>query len=153
SDDGGPALELEGVRVGIPVGPERTIVALDGLDARIRCGEMLGVRGSNGAGKSPLARVLCGVATATAGRARIGGADATGWPLAERAARLGFAPREPAQMRSQPRVLAAIALGLRARALPEEEIARRSEEVLEVCGLRPFRSWPLSALSHGQRKR
>ena len=56
-------------------------------------------------------------------------------------------------MLSQPHVLDEIALGLRARGLPEEEIARRSEEVLEVCGLRPFRSWPLSALSHGQRKR
>src|SRR5699024_9870355 len=70
SDDGGPALELEGVRVEIPVGPERTIVALDGIDARIRCGEMLGVLGSNGAGKSTLARVLCGFETATAGPGR-----------------------------------------------------------------------------------
>lgn len=56
-------------------------------------------------------------------------------------------------MLSQPHVREEIALGLRARGLPEEEIARRTEEVLEVCGLRPFRSWPLSALSHGQRKR
>lgn len=153
SDDGDPALELEGVRVEIPVGPERTTVALDGIDARIRCGEMLGVLGSNGAGKSTLARVLCGFETATAGRVRIGGADATGWSLAERGERIGFVLQEPGQMLSQPRVLDEIALGLRARALPEEEIARRSEEVLEVCGLRPFRSWPLSALSHGQRKR
>jgi energy-coupling factor transport system ATP-binding protein len=148
-----PALEVEALRVEIPVGPERSTVALDGIDATVRPGEMLGVLGSNGAGKSTLARVLCGFEGASAGRVRIGGADATGWSLAERGERIGFVLQEPGQMLSQPQVLDEIALGLRARGLPEEEIARRSEEVLEVCGLRPFRSWPLSALSHGQRKR
>ena len=147
------ALEVEALRVEIPVGPERSTVALDGIDATVRPGEMLGVLGSNGAGKSTLARVLCGFEAASAGRVRIGGADATGWSLAERGERIGFVLQEPSQMLSQPHVLDEIALGLRARGLPEEEIARRSEEVLEVCGLRPFRSWPLSALSQGQRKR
>ena len=148
-----PALEVEDLRVEIPVGPERSTVALDGIDARVRAGEMLGVLGSNGAGKSTLARVVCGFERATDGRVRIGGADADGWSLAERGERIGFVLQEPSQMLSQPHVLDEIALGLRARGLPEEEIARRSEEVLEVCGLRPFRTWPLSALSHGQRKR
>lgn len=148
-----PALEVEALRVEIPVGPERSTVALDGIDATVRPGEMLGVLGSNGAGKSTLARVLCGFERASAGRVRIGGGDATGWSLAERGERIGFVLQEPGQMLSQPQVLDEIALGLRARGLPEEEIARRSQEVLEVCGLRPFRSWPLSALSHGQRKR
>ena len=153
ADGASPALEVEDLRVEIPVGPERSTVALDGIDARVRAGEMLGVLGSNGAGKSTLARVVCGFERATDGRVRIGGADADGWSLAERGERIGFVLQEPSQMLSQPHVLDEIALGLRARGLPEEEIARRSEEVLEVCGLRPFRTWPLSALSHGQRKR
>ena len=154
ADDGDTAaLELEGVRVEIPVGPARTTVALEGIDARVRAGEMLGVLGSNGAGKSTLARLLCGFEEATAGQVRIGGADASGWSLAERGRRIGFVLQEPGQMLSQPHVLDEIALGLRARGLSEEEITRRSQEVLEVCGLRPFRTWPLSALSHGQRKR
>lgn len=154
ADDGDTAaLELEGVRVEIPVGPARTTVALEGIDARVRAGEMLGVLGSNGAGKSTLARLLCGFEEATAGQVRIGGADASGWSLAERGRRIGFVLQEPGQMLSQPYVLDEIALGLRARGLSEEEITRRSQEVLEVCGLRPFRTWPLSALSHGQRKR
>ena len=153
ADGASPALEVEDLRVEIPVGPERSTVALDGIDARVRAGEMLGVLGSNGAGKSTLARVVCGFERATDGRVRIGGADADGWSLAERGERIGFVLQEPSQMLSQPHVLDEIALGLRVRGLPEEEIARRSEEVLEVCGLRPFRTWPLSALSHGQRKR
>ena len=46
-----------------------------------------------------------------------------------------------------------IALGLRARGFDDAEIARRTESVLDVCGLRPYRMWPVSALSHGQKKR
>ena len=56
-------------------------------------------------------------------------------------------------MLSRPLVSEEIALGMRARGMPEEEIARRSAEVVAACGLSPFRSWPVSALSHGQKKR
>lgn len=56
-------------------------------------------------------------------------------------------------MISRPLVSEEIALGLRARGEDEEEIARRTTTVLTACGLAPFRSWPLSALSHGQKKR
>jgi energy-coupling factor transport system ATP-binding protein len=35
----------------------------------------------------------------------------------------------------------------------EEEIKSRVEDTLKVCGLWPFRSWPVSALSYGQKKR
>ena len=36
---------------------------------------------------------------------------------------------------------------------PEEQIAERVEKVLKVCGLTPFKDWPISALSYGQKKR
>lgn len=35
----------------------------------------------------------------------------------------------------------------------EEEIRRKVEDTLKVCGLYPFRNWPISALSFGQKKR
>lgn len=148
-----PALELRGVRSEIAVGPERSILALDGIDARIARGEMLGVLGSNGAGKSTLARVICGFEQTTGGQVRIGGVDASGWTLAERGEQVGFVLQEPHQMISQPQVTEEIALGMRARGISEEESERRTAAVLDICGLRPFRSWPLSALSHGQKKR
>jgi energy-coupling factor transport system ATP-binding protein len=37
--------------------------------------------------------------------------------------------------------------------VPEEEIGPRVENTLRVCGLWPFRKWPVSALSYGQKKR
>jgi energy-coupling factor transport system ATP-binding protein len=39
------------------------------------------------------------------------------------------------------------------RNVSEEEIAERVKKVLKVCGLAPFKSWPISALSYGQKKR
>ncbi|HEX7351713.1 DUF3744 domain-containing protein [Brachybacterium sp.] len=147
------ALELRGVRSEISVGPGRSTLALSRVDARIARGEMIGVLGSNGAGKSTLARVICGFERTTDGQVLIGGADAASWSLAERGRRVGFVLQEPGQSISQPRVADEIALGMRTRGLDAEEIARRTTAVLEVCGLRPFRTWPLSALSHGQKKR
>ena len=46
-----------------------------------------------------------------------------------------------------------VALGLRNRGVSEEEIRPRVEETLKICGLYPFRNWPVSALSYGQKKR
>jgi len=46
-----------------------------------------------------------------------------------------------------------IALGLVMRGLPEQEIKERVEAALRTCGLYPFRNWPISALSFGQKKR
>jgi len=39
------------------------------------------------------------------------------------------------------------------RQVSEAEIATRVEKVLKICGLAPFRAWPISALSYGQKKR
>ncbi|MBO6093592.1 MAG: ABC transporter ATP-binding protein, partial [Oscillospiraceae bacterium] len=46
-----------------------------------------------------------------------------------------------------------VALGLRTRNVAEEEVKRRVEETLKICGRWPFRNWPISALSYGQKKR
>ena len=35
----------------------------------------------------------------------------------------------------------------------EEEVKRRVYETLKICGLYPYRNWPISALSFGQKKR
>ncbi|UYG17200.1 ABC transporter ATP-binding protein [Brachybacterium huguangmaarense] len=149
-----PALDLQDVGCVIErPGDEPDVRALEGVSARIRRGEMVGIIGSNGAGKSTLARVICGFERNSEGTVLIDGADAGTWPLAERGEHVGFVLQEPGQMISRPLIAEEIALGLRARGLDAEEIARRTERVLEICGLRPFRSWPVSALSHGQKKR
>ncbi|MFR5795431.1 MAG: energy-coupling factor ABC transporter ATP-binding protein [Christensenellales bacterium] len=46
-----------------------------------------------------------------------------------------------------------VALGLSRSCLSEAEIREKVEETLKICGLYPFRNWPISALSFGQKKR
>jgi energy-coupling factor transport system ATP-binding protein len=61
--------------------------------------------------------------------------------------------QNPNQMISKPMIFDEIALGLKLRGVEEKEIEDRVERVMKVCGLAPFRKWPLSALSFGQKKR
>lgn len=56
-------------------------------------------------------------------------------------------------MISKPMIYDEVALGLRVRGLPEEEIREKVYATLKICGLYPFRNWPVSALSFGQKKR
>lgn len=152
--DGPTVLALEDV--GVVLGASRTSPGervLHGVSTRVRRGEMIGILGSNGAGKSTLARTVCGFVPHSTGRILLDGADASAWPIAQRGERVGFVLQEPGQMISKPLIAEEIALGLEARGLSEAEIAERTERVLEVCGLAPFRTWPVSALSHGQKKR
>ena len=61
--------------------------------------------------------------------------------------------QNPNQMISKPMIFDEVALGLVVRGVPEEEVKERVHETLKICGLYPFRNWPVSALSFGQKKR
>jgi len=70
-------------------------IALDGLDLRVRTGEIYGFLGPNGAGKSTLVRVLCTLLAPTAGRALVVGHDVVRQPQQVRV-RIGVALQEAA---------------------------------------------------------
>ena len=127
--------------------------ALRGIDAVIRKGEMLSIVGTNGAGKSTFSKVICGFETAQQGVLQLNGADMSELSIKERADHIGYVMQNPNQMISKVQIFDEVALGLRNRGVPEEEIRPRVEETLKICGLYPFRSWPISALSYGQKKR
>ena len=61
--------------------------------------------------------------------------------------------QNPNQMISKPMIYDEVALGLKVRNVPPAEIEKRVHETLKICGLYPFRNWPISALSYGQKKR
>ncbi|RKP47963.1 ATP-binding cassette domain-containing protein [Cohnella endophytica] len=144
-----PLLELAGIGFGYEPGKP----ILRDVSLSIRKGERVGIVGKNGAGKSTLSKLICGFHKPTSGSIRYEGRDIGGDTIKERAQRVGFVLQNPNHMISKTLVHEEIALGLKARGIGEEETARRAQEALRVCGLAPYRNWPISALSFGQRKR
>ena len=127
--------------------------ALKGISASIAEGEMLSIVGTNGAGKSTFSKVLCGFEIPQKGTLTLSGEDLSNYSIKERADRIGYVMQNPNQMISKTGIFDEVALGLRNRGVPEEEVKPRVEKVLKTCGLFPFRNWPVSALSYGQKKR
>ena len=119
----------------------------------LRRGEMISIVGKNGAGKSTLSNLICGFYKPTRGRILLHGEDISPLSIKERGERIGLVMQSPNQLISKPMIFDEVALGLRVRGIPEEEIRERVNRTLKICGLYPFRNWPVSALSFGQKKR
>jgi energy-coupling factor transport system ATP-binding protein len=126
---------------------------LENINFDILEGEMISIVGKNGAGKSTLSKLLCGFEKEDKGIIRYNRVNIKDTTIKERAEIIGLVMQNPNQMISKPLIFDEVALGLRLRSIPEEEIAARVNKVLKVCGLAPFRDWPISALSYGQKKR
>ena len=126
---------------------------LQDVSFQIHEGEMVSIVGTNGAGKSTLAKVICGFVTEDEGRILYKGQDMKGQTIKERSHLIGFVMQNPNQMICKPMIYDEVALGLRIRGVAEEEIEPKVDKALQICGLAPFKKWPVSALSFGQKKR
>ena len=126
---------------------------LQDINFEIREGEMVSIVGTNGAGKSTLAKVICGFVGEDSGRLLYGGEDMKGQTIKERSKIISYVMQNPNQMICKPMIFDEVALGLRLNDVPEDVIAERVEKALKICGLSPFKKWPISALSYGQKKR
>ena len=114
---------------------------------------MVSIVGTNGAGKSTLAKVICGFVKEDQGKLYYSGEDMSDWTIKERSVKIGYVMQNPNQMICKPMIYDEVALGLRIRGVPEEEIEPKVDKALKICGLSPFKKWPVSALSFGQKKR
>ena len=127
--------------------------ALKDVSLTVYQGELMAIAGTNGAGKSTFSKLACGFEIQQRGSLSFKGRDLMELSIKERADHIGYVMQNPNQMISKVMIYDEVALGLRTRGLPEEEIGPRVEEALKICGLWPFRNWPVSALSFGQKKR
>ena len=128
--------------------------ALKDVSLKVRKGEMISIVGRNGAGKSTFSKVICGFLKPQKGMLYLSGEDLSRLSIKERAERIGYVMQNPNQMLTKPMIRDEVALGLRLRGkLSEEEILKKTDEVLRICSLYEMRSWPVSSLSYGQKKR
>ena len=144
-----PLLEVKGLSFGYQKGQQ----TLRDVSFSIGKGEMVSIVGRNGAGKSTLSKLICGFETPDAGEISLNGKPLAEENIRRRAQHIGYVMQNPNQMISKTMIYEEVALGLQRSGLTEEQIREKVEATLRVCGLYPFRNWPISALSFGQKKR
>ena len=149
----GPILSVRGLEFEYPNG----VKAADNISTEIGKGTLIAIAGRNGAGKSTFAKLICGFETPQNGTitlfGKAGESDLAKLSIKERADHIGYVMQNPNQMISQTMIFDEVAMGLRSRKTSEDEIRSKVEKALKICGLYPFRNWPVSALSFGQKKR
>ena len=116
-------------------------------------GEMVSIVGRNGAGKSTFSKLICGFEDPDSGEITFRGKDLLKENIRHRAKYIGYVMQNPNQMISKTMIFDEVALSLQKAGLPEAEVRQKVEDTLKICGLYPFRNWPVSALSFGQKKR
>lgn len=126
---------------------------LENIDFNVKKREILAIAGKNGAGKSTLSNIICGFLQPDSGNILFEGKDISPLSIKERGERIGLVMQNPNQMISKAMIFDEVALGLQVRGVTEEETKERVYETLKICGLYPYRNWPVSALSFGQKKR
>lgn len=144
-----PLLEVKNLCFGYNKGQH----TLQNVSFSIGKGEMVSIVGRNGAGKSTLSKLICGFETQDSGEIYLNGKDLKDENIRRRAKHIGYVMQNPNQMISKTMIYDEVAMALQGSGLTEEQIREKVEDTLKVCGLYPFRNWPVSALSFGQKKR
>ena len=144
-----PLLEVRDLCFGYNKGQH----TLQNVSFSIGKGEMVSIVGRNGAGKSMLSKLICGFETQDSGEIYLNGKDLKDENIRRRAKHIGYVMQNPNQMISKTMIYDEVAMALQGSGLTEEQIREKVEDTLKICGLYPFRKWPVSALSFGQKKR
>ena len=147
--EGAPLLEVKNLSFGYNKGQQ----TLKNVSLSVKKGEMVSIVGRNGAGKSTFSKLVCGFEDPNQGEIFFEGQDLLKENIRSRAKKIGYVMHNPNQMISKTMIYDEVALGLQKSGKSEEEIRAKVEETLKICGLYPFRNWPISALSFGQKKR
>jgi energy-coupling factor transport system ATP-binding protein len=132
---GDAVIAVDGVTYRYPGAPGPAIA---GVSLRVAAGEVVGLVGANGCGKTTLARLVAGLARPERGRVAVAGLDAASAPPRALAALVGLAFQDPAHQLFASTVADELALGPRAMGWSEARIEERVRELaasLDLGGL------------------
>ena len=142
-----PLIETRGLCKSFRKADGRELHVLDRIDMTLREGEIVGLLGRSGSGKSTFLRLISGLSEPTAGSVTFAGRPVTGPPAGMAMVFQGFA------LFPWLTVLENVQLGLEAMRLPQAEIRRRAIEAIDLIGLDGFESAYPRELSGGMRQR
>lgn len=125
--------------------------AVDGLNLRVRAGEMVGLVGPDGAGKTTTMRLLCGALKPTSGVIRMAGYEI---PVQVEKARenIGYLAQR-FSLYGDLSVQENLDFFGEVFEIPDEERKQRSQDLLRFAGLEEFAGRPAAALSGGMQKK
>ena len=148
--DGGSMISLHEARYVYPTG---NVVALDGLSVEIGAGEVVGVLGQNGSGKTTFTKLLNGLLKPTSGRVVVAGRDTSQHTVQALAAHVGYVFQNPNHQLFATTVAEELAFGPRNIGCTPHEVEERVAEAVEFFDLgaivksHPYRiSFPLRKL-------
>jgi ABC-2 type transport system ATP-binding protein len=125
--------------------------AVDGLNLQVRAGEMVGLVGPDGAGKTTAIRLMCGVLQPTSGTVRVAGYEVPG-QVEKAREQIGYLAQRFG-LYGDLSVKENIEFFGEVFDLPEDELKERSIELLNFAGLGDFMDRPAAALSGGMQKK
>jgi ABC-2 type transport system ATP-binding protein len=125
------------------------VTALDGLSFEVARGELYGLVGPDGAGKTTAIRALAGLVRLDGGEARVLGVDPAGGRVRER---LGLMPQQYSLYRDLS-VGENLRFFSRLYVLPRRTFRERAERLLAITRLGPFVDRRADALSGGMYKK
>src|SRR5205823_1336819 len=126
------------------------VAAVDDISFAIAAGTLVTLLGPSGCGKTTTLRMIAGLELPTSGTIRIGGADVTRVPAAERDVSMVF---QSYALFPHMSVLENVAYGLVVSGRPKREVGERARTALATVGLTGFDSRLPSELSGGQQQR
>ena len=127
------------------------LTAVDGLTLSVAPGEIFGLVGPDGAGKTTTMRLLTGVMAATSGTARVLEVDVTRDPEAIRR-RIGYVPQS-SSLYADLSVLENLQFHADLFSVPRAERNRQAAELLSFSRLEPFAKRLAKNLSGGMRQK
>lgn len=125
--------------------------AVRDINLEIRQHGIYGLLGSNGAGKSTIMNIMCGVLKQTEGDIYIKGINTRIDPV-EAKCHIGFLPQQP-PLHPDLTVEEYLDYSARLRYIPHKEIPAAITEVVEKCGISHFRRRLIRNLSGGYQQR
>lgn len=125
--------------------------AIYDLNLELGANRIVGLLGSNGAGKSTMMNIICGALTQTRGNVLIGGWDINRESVEAKKV-LGFLPQKP-PLHIDLTVQEYLELSADLRLLDKKKIKGAVDKVLDKCGITHFRKRLIKALSGGYQQR
>src|ERR1051325_7441457 len=128
-----------------------TFRAVDGLNLQVRAGEMVGLVGPDGAGKTTAIRLMCGALKPTSGMIRVAGYEVPG-EVEKAREQIGYLAQRFG-LYGDLSVQENIEFFGEVFDVPIDELKTRAAELLNFAGLGDFTDRPAAALSGGMQKK